>query len=207
MKLHFLLLFSSALLLGAGDPYSEFLPTLDSDERKIIESGEILVREARAPGPQGKAYELVGLINASGESVFRVLAAYESYPQFMSTVEKVEIYADLDTMVTLNYTLKPIFGLSKRYRINIQSAELKAGVWKLEWYLIPWPGLEPLETLEDTKGYWLIIEEEPGRSLLQYYAYSDPGPLPLGLRGVVNALSKNSLKDIFNETRGWAENQ
>ena len=67
--------------------------------------------------------------------------------------------------------------------------------------MVVWPGLTPMETIGDTQGYWLIIEQSENRSLVQYYVYSDPSPVPFGLGGIVDALGRASIEDVFNETR------
>lgn len=191
--------------LWAFTPGSGYRPSLNEDEINRIEAGEIIMREAQVQNPKGQAYELVGMVDAPGKLLYEILIDYVAYPQFMSAVGKVEVLGTPGEETTLNYTLKPLLGFTKRYRINISSAEVEPGVWKVAWYLVEWPGLSPMETIKDTQGYWIIIEESPGRSLLQYYVYSDPGYVPFLLRSAVKALSKSSVKEVFEETRDWAE--
>lgn len=201
------LFLSMSVILPAFPVDTHLVPVLTDAEVQRMEAGEIIVREVDSPNPEGTAYEVVGLANAPGQVVYDVLIDYEAYPQFLSAVEKVETFNRAGEATTLNYTLKPILGFTKRYRVNIQDSAPEPGVWRVEWVQLEWPGLEPMETLADTQGSWLILERSPEQTLLRYYVYSDPGPIPFGLASVVKLLSKRSAGQAFAETLDRVERQ
>ncbi len=184
---------------------SNYLPILTAPEKKIIESGKIVMRELETRHEKGQTIETIGLMQASGATLVGLLTDYKSYPEFMSAVDKIEIVHETRDEATLNYILRPMLGLTKKYRIKIAPTRLDEKVWKIEWHLVVWPGLAKMETIGDTQGYWLIIEQGENRSLIQYYVYSDPGPVPFGLGGLVNALGKDSIEEVFKETKAQAE--
>ena len=194
-----------AVTLFAITDNSKYLVTMNEVERTQVEAGKVIMREVEPPVPEGQAYEVIGMVQSSGQTLFDILTDYAAYPEFMSAVAGVEILGETGKETTLNYTLTSILGLIKRYRINIRSAELRPGVWKVEWYLVEWPGLRPMETIADTRGHWLIQELDSDLTLLQYYVYSDPGFVPFGLRSVMNALARSGVKNAFIETRGRAQ--
>ncbi|NQV41410.1 MAG: hypothetical protein HQ506_03565 [Candidatus Marinimicrobia bacterium] len=182
----------------------QHLPMLNADEQGRIQAGEIVIREIETEQEKGQAVETMGLMSVSGEILVRLLTDYESYPEFMSAVEKIEIVEKAGEQTTLNYILRPMLGLTKKYRIKIAPVQLDEKVWKIEWHLVTWPGLGEMETIGDTQGYWLIIEESPTRSFVQYFVYSDPGYVPFGLGSIVDALGKSSIEEVFMETRTHA---
>ena len=190
---------------GGSAQSSNYKPTLTTLEKQSLAAGEIIMREVESEHDQGQTIETIGLINASGELLLHILTDYTAYPEFMSAVDQVEIIDQTGVEATLNYILSPVLGFTKKYRIKIAPLQLEEEVWKIEWHFMEWPGLKPRETIGDTQGYWLIIEQAPHRSLVQYYVYSDPGPVPFGLGGLVDILSRDSIKDVFTETRDRAE--
>ncbi|MBL7028276.1 MAG: hypothetical protein ISR88_07605 [Candidatus Marinimicrobia bacterium] len=183
---------------------SNYNPMLSAQEKQKIEAGDIIMRELDTKHDKGQTIETIGLIHAPGDSLVLLLTDYEAYPEFMSAVDDIQVVDTTGAESTINYILKPMLGLTKKYRIKIAPVELDEQVWRIEWFLVEWPGLTPMETIGDTKGYWLIIEQTENRSLVQYYVYSDPGPVPFGLGGLVDALGKGSIEDVFNETRAEA---
>ena len=194
-----------SLLSNISAQHSNYNPMLNVKELKSIEAGEIVMREIDSKHEKGQNIETIGLINASGETLLNILTDYAAYPEFMSAVDRVEVVGQDGDESTINYILVPMLGLTKKYRINIAPAKLEEQVWKIEWHLVEWPGLTPIETIGDTQGYWLIIEQNQNRSLVQYYVYSDPGPVPFGLGGIVDALGRDSIEAVFEETRDHAE--
>ncbi len=195
----------AGMLCSSFAQSSNYAPMLNADEKKSLDAGDIVMRELESTHGRGQTIETIGLINAAGDSLVHLLTNYEAYPEFMSAVDKIEVVGQTETESTLNYTLKPMLGLTKKYRIKIAPVKLEEQVWKIEWFLVEWPGLSPMETIGDTQGYWLIIEQSKHSSLVQYYVYSDNGPVPFGLGSLVDVLGKSSLKDVFNETRAQAE--
>lgn len=182
-----------------------FKPILSTSEKQDVEAGELVMRDVESQYGDGMSVETIGLMSASGETLYNILTDFQAYPQFMSALDSINILtADQDT-TTLNYILNPMLGVVKRYRVKITSQRVVEKVWKIQWDMLEWPGLTSLETIGDTKGYWLIIEESPNRSLVQYYVYTNPGPLPFGFSSIVNALGKRSVEDVFMETRAKAE--
>jgi hypothetical protein len=197
-----------ALFIMTSSSYTQtsiYNPMLSAQEKQSIESGDIIMRELDTKQSKGQTIETIGLIMAPGDSLVHLLTDYEAYPEFMSAVDDIEVVDTTGAESTINYILKPMLGLTKKYRIKIAPVKLDEQVWKIEWYMVNWPGLTPLETIGDTQGYWLIIEQAENRSLVQYYVYSDPSPVPFGLRGIVDALGRDSIEDVFNETRVKAE--
>lgn len=178
-----------------------YYPTLSARESQEIQAGEIVMREVKSSYGDRLSMETIGTMPASGETIYQILTDYASYPEFMSAVDKIEIVGNDSVGTTLNYILESMLGVVKRYRIKISSNQLEEKVWKIEWYLVEWPGLSAMETIDDTRGQWLIIQQSEKQSLVQYYVYSDPGYVPFGLGKAVDALGKGSIEEVFQETR------
>lgn len=75
----------------------------------------------------------------------------------------------------------------------------------IRWTLIPWPELNPKETIRHTEGYWLIKKAEgfKNRALLIYRVSADPGDIPPGLEWIVNFVTKNSIPDLMESVRQY----
>jgi len=180
-------------------------PTLTHEEILSLEAGEIIIREVKTGLGEGLSLEAIAYIKAPGEKLMNILTDYQTYPEFMSAVGEVQILDDTGRETILNYILKPILGVSKRYRLKMTPSKPDSLVWKLAWEQLPWPGLKPMETLADTRGHWLIIQQSPKRCLVKYYVYSDPGPIPFGLGGLVNMMGESNVTKVVEETRHRAE--
>ena len=78
-------------LLPTSSRASEFIPLADHEE-KLIKKGDIIVREVDTTRKSGgRTFEAIGLVNASRADVLNVLTDYETYPEFMPNVSKIEV--------------------------------------------------------------------------------------------------------------------
>jgi ribosome-associated toxin RatA of RatAB toxin-antitoxin module len=187
-------------VLGASDSIS-----LTGHEKKLIEQGEMIVREIETIGKDGKTFEAIGLINATRGTIFQVLSEYEKYPEFMPNVSHVEIVGQIDNESIINYTLTLPLGKIKKYRLGIAVSEPESRSSLIKWQLHKWAELKTEETIRDTSGFWRIEEISRNSSLVLYHVYTDPGPIPFGLGWIVDVLSKNSVPEAFLQTKVRAE--
>jgi hypothetical protein len=178
--------------------------TVDEHEKKLIDQGDIIVREIDA-AQKGKTFEAIGLIKTSKKNVMNVLKDYKKYHEFMPNVSRVEIVTLSGNEAVLNYTLTLPLGKIKKYRLKIVESVPGKQFSILEWHLQKWPELKTEETITDTTGYWRIEEKSEDISLVLYHVYTDPGPVPFGLGWIVDVLSKNSVPDVLLQTRNRAE--
>lgn len=175
---------------------------LVQQERELLSSGDVVLREVTNGKKRGKTFEAVGLIKATVSDVYQVLVKFEDYPKFMPNVSKCEILQRTDDRAILNYTLSLPLGKIKKYRLNMTFQNYKSRA-TLKWKLIEWQGLKKSETIEDTTGYWLLKEypEKAEHIIALYHVYTDPGPIPVGLGWIVDILTKNSVPDVVIKTR------
>lgn len=178
---------------------------LNDQEKKLIDRGEIVVRELSTTGQAGRTFEAIGLINTDRATLVQVLTDYENYPEFMPNVSRVEIIERQGNESVLNYTLRLPLGKVKKYRMKISWAEPYNQCSRIEWQLQKWPELKPEETIRDTTGYWLIREKTKSCTLVMYHLYADPGPVPFGLGWIVDLLSKDSVPKTLLQTRSHTE--
>lgn len=184
----------------AADPIS-----MNPHEKDRVERGEIIVREIDTAGKDGKTFEAICRIDGSRKDVMRVLTDYETYPEFMPNVSRIEVLDRTDDAAVINYTLALPLGKVKKYRLRLTSSEPEAGVSVLRWHLVEWPGLKPEETIEETNGHWRIEEASDGGSRVLYHVHTDPGHVPFGLGWIVDALSKDSVPEALAGTRTRVE--
>ncbi|MHC4121641.1 MAG: hypothetical protein ACYSWO_29560, partial [Planctomycetota bacterium] len=82
-------------------------------------------------------------------------------------------------------------------------SKTEEGRTQMFWKKLPWPEIKAKQTVVDTYGQW-ILEDFPakeGHVLAYYRVYTDIGKVPLGTRWIVDALTSESIEDIFKGTR------
>jgi ribosome-associated toxin RatA of RatAB toxin-antitoxin module len=175
---------------------------LKPEEKKLIEQGEILVRELPTSYKQGRTFKAIGLINAEVSHIYKVLKDFESYPEFMPNLDKIEVLKRESNSAVLNYTLDLPLNKVKKYRLSNNFKQEKNSA-VITWELIPWPGLQEAEKIKDTKGYWNLrnYQDKKGYVLAVYHVYTDPGPIPTGLGWIVNILTQDSVPKVMLNTR------
>lgn len=180
---------------------------LTAAEQQEIQQGDIILKKRdNPPGKSaGQAFAAIGLIPAQITAVYPVLINYTEYPKFMPNMETLTLLEQLEqppNSALADITLTLPLGKYKKYRLSMTSA-ITAQQATLVWELRPRPGLQPLETIVDTQGYWLLTPapEQPQHTLVTYYAYTDPGPIPFGLGWIVDWLTQKSLPDVIRKTR------
>jgi len=198
------LMMAAVLLLPARLPAATAI-VLNADEKILVGQGDIIVREVTTTDKPGRTFEALGLVNASKNTIVRVLTAYEYYPEFMPNVSRIDIVGHSGDGVVLNYTLSLPLGKIKKYRLKMSGSEEDDKSARLQWHLQEWPGLKISETIKDTTGYWLIDEKTPHSSMVLYHVYTDPGPVPVGLGWIIDVLSKNSVPEALVQTKARAE--
>jgi len=175
---------------------------LKTEEKKLIEQGEVIVYEIPTNHKKGRTFKAIGLINAKVDHVYKTLQDFESYPEFMPNLEKIEVLEHNAHSAVLNYTLDLPLNKVKKYRLytEFNQDQDKAII---TWKLIPWPGLKEAEKIVDTTGFWNFTEypNKKGYILAVYQVYTDPGPIPTGLGWIIDILTKNSVPDIVLNTR------
>ena len=204
-KLIFLLALIAYFLLISSSLMASEIISLTDNEKKLIDQGEIIVREVETVKKEGKTFEAIGYINASKTTIIKVLTEYEKYPDFMPNISHVKIVEKKGNAVILNYTLTLPLKKIKKYRLKISVSEPEEQSALIQWELLKWPELKPEETIKDTTGYWRIEEKTQNSSLVLYHVYTDPGPIPFGLGWIVDVLSKNSVPDALLQTKNRAE--
>lgn len=186
------LLFASTLgAAHASDPV--YKSTLSDDKVTLVDI-------SRASRP-GKSFMAGTIINAPLPDVCAVLQDYGSYPAFMPNTESVKVSQPGPTHTLLDVTLKLPMGKIKKYRLRMEP-KVSADSCVLGWKLVPWPGLKPEETIVDTTGHWQLSPGPvPGKTIVRYQVYTDPGPIPFGLGWIVDSLSKDSIPQTLDAVR------
>jgi len=206
IRVHALLLFCLVLSLAFSAPLSkENTGQLTPAEVSKIQTGEVVTKEVFLPDRDGLTFEVVGEIQGSLPELLSVLMNYRDYPEFMSTVKRVEVVEQHPDSSILNFYLSLPMGMSRKYRISIALTQPDAQTWLLEWDMIDWPGLDPADTIRDTEGYWLIKEMGLETQLVIYRVFSDPGKIPYGLKWLVSPISQTSVTQAFLDARNRVE--
>ncbi|MHC4206681.1 MAG: tetratricopeptide repeat protein [Planctomycetota bacterium] len=170
--------------------------------RTSITKGKVVIRQVAKLEKNKQEYEAIGLISGTLKEVSGVLTDYANYPKFMPDVEEITLRISADEGTIVDHKLGLPLGFVKKYRLKFHSKG-EDGRTQISWKKLPWPGLKAAETVVDTYGQW-IIEDFPdknGQVLAYYRVYTDTGKIPPGTGWIVDALTKESIEDIFKGTR------
>jgi uncharacterized membrane protein len=169
---------------------------------KSLSDTSTLMTDTSAPGRPGKSFVAGTIINAPVAKVCATLQDYPNYPAFMPNVDTVKVAAGPDNTTLLDVTLKLPMGKIKKYRLRM-TPKPAPDACQLSWKLVPWEGLKPAETIVDTSGYWQLAPHpaNPGRTVINYVVYTDPGPIPIGLGWIVDSMSKDSIPKTMDALR------
>lgn len=137
-------------------------------------TGTVWVEMASAGA--GKPREGIGrgVIEAPPERVWRALADYAHWNEFMPFLEKSTAQAQPDGSVLSDHALhfpSPIGERRYRVRLTRSIAEDKAGrVWHIRWTYVAGSG-----NIADHRGSWQLTALAPNRTLAVCRLYTDPG--------------------------------
>lgn len=183
---------------------------LSGAEAKLLSRGNILVKEipqgpARENG--GKTYEARAFIQSDLKRVYDNLTRFECCDRYMPHIKKSEVLWRKKGEAVVNYTFQAPFTKPKKYRLHMTYSKKKDEA-VIRWKMIPWPGLQPKETIRDTQGYWILKNAGPvsgkksdNRVLVIYRVYADPGNIPAGLEWIINAFTKKSIPALIQAVR------
>jgi len=196
-----LIALAGAALGGAGahaDAQS-IAPERLSEER-------VDVAEVVRPAQPGKTYDAVTIIDAPVAKLCAIVQDYAAYPSFMPNTANTQIVSSADERAVIDMTLSLPLGKIKRCRLQLD-AKHGGDTCQLSWKLLPRADLAVADTIADTTGYWLFtpLPANRNKSVVEYFVYADPGPVPFGLGWIVDIMSKKSLPDTLEALRGRAQ--
>lgn len=194
-----------SIVLGALGLCQMASAVQDIDTRTLSED-RISIIDLSRPGAAGKTYLAATLMAAPMQKICSTIQNYPAYPKFMPNTDKAELVKTAGGDVQVDMTLKLPLGKVKKYRLQMEP-RISAQSCRLAWKMLPRPELSPDETIADTTGYWLLTpwEADPAKTVVKYHVYSDPGPVPVGLGWIVDAMGKDSLPKALEALRGQVQ--
>lgn len=174
--------------------------TLTSAEQAEIHAGEVILREVPSPGLKGRTYEAVGILAGTLEEALAIVTDYRRHAEFMPKVERTVVTDESDAVALVEQYLKLPLGVHKRYRLRYTCRKGDGG-FRVDWVKVPWPEVPLSQSVVDTSGYWQIARFGEGRLLAVYHVYTDPGRVPLGMKGLALSLSKHEIPKVIERVR------
>lgn len=173
---------------------------LSAEEQTAVQAGRIVLREVPRTGLKGRTYEAVGLLPGAVDEVLSIIMDYEHYADFMPRVERVVVTAESDTVHLVEQYLKLPLGMHRRYRLRYTARRAEEG-FRIDWAKVAWPEVPLSQSVVDTSGFWQVAAFGEGRLLAVYHVYSDPGRVPLGMKGLALSLSKHEIPKVVERVR------
>ena len=174
--------------------------TLSPAEQAEIHKGRIVPRPVPTPGSKGRAFEAVGLITGTLDEVLGIVTDYRRYPEFMPRVERTVVTDESDAVSLVEQHLKLPLGVRKRYRLRYTLRRGPDG-FRIDWVKVVWPEVPLSQSVVDTSGHWQVTSFGEGRLLAVYRVYTDPGRVPLGMKGLALSLSKHEIPKVIERVR------
>lgn len=160
-------------------------------------AGEVLahLEESRGGGPR----EGVGIavVEAGPERVFRALADWGHWEEFMPYLERSDASPRPDGSVLVAQVLNLPSPLGER-RFTVRGSSRVDGtgagrVWRLMWASVPGSG-----NIDSHRGSWALVQLAPGRTLAVCRLRTDPGGVP---GWMADRATSKSLPWIFDGLR------
>ncbi|TFV92003.1 hypothetical protein E4K72_20035 [Oxalobacteraceae bacterium OM1] len=194
----------AALLLALMGGLSAAAQALAIDPA-ALRDGRVMVEPVTSGGLPGKTFVATMLINAPVSKLCAIVSDYTAYPAYMPNTANTVVSDKRPDHTVIDMTLKLPLGKIKKYRLRMDPQHTPQAC-HLAWKQIPWEGLTPDETIADTTGYWHMTPSpsEPGKTVVEYYVYADPGHVPFGLGWIVDIMSKESLPRTLEALRDRA---
>jgi hypothetical protein len=174
--------------------------TLTDPERTEVLEGKVVLRSVPNPGLKGRTFEAIGTVPGTLDEVLAVLCDYRRYDEFMPRVERTAVTDEGPAAALVEQHLKLPMGLRRRCRLRY-TARVGSEGFRVEWVQVPWPEVPPRQTIAETSGYWQVAPDACGALLAVYHVYTDPGHVPLGMKGLALSFSKHDLRKILEAVR------
>lgn len=136
-------------------------------------TGEVWVEMVSAGS--GKPREGVGrgVIEASPERVFRALADYAHWEEFMPFLERSAVQPQPDGSAVSEHLMNlPAPMGERRYRVRFTQKVEVGKVWRIDWSYVPGSG-----NVDGHRGSWTLTALGPGKTLAVCRLFTDPGGL------------------------------
>jgi len=194
-------LFTLAFLTVCNLAFAQSTLPQDLDLSTVTETHVDVIDVSNLAVP-GKTYIAATLMNGSVQKLCSVISNYSEYPQFMPNTNKTTIISTAEDGTVIEMTLGLPLGKIKKYRLRMTSA-ITLDYCQLSWKLVPWEGLQASETIADTSGYWQLTPypKDRNKTLVKYYVFADPGPVPYGLGWIVDVVTRISLPRTLEALR------
>ncbi|KQX01291.1 hypothetical protein ASC94_01190 [Massilia sp. Root418] len=174
------------------------------DPAKLSEK-DVTLQEVPSGKPQGKAFLAATIINAPMARLCGIIQDYAGYPGFMPSVSHTALSKSASGSPLVDMTLKLPLGKVKKYRLEM-TPKVSPQQCRLAWDMVPNAALKNEETIAGTDGFWQLapVAGDSGKTVVQYYVYTDPGPVPMGAGWIVDSMSKDSLPKTLEALRARA---
>lgn len=166
------------------------------------DDNRIVVTDLSKPASAGKTFAASTLMSASVQKLCSIILDYSAYPRFMPNTAKTDVLRLDEHDALVDMTLALPLGKTKQYRLRMTS-NVSRRACHLSWKLVPRADLTADQTIADTSGYWRITPQpaNPGKTMVEYFVYADPGPVPFGLGWIVDIMSRESLPRTLEAVR------
>jgi hypothetical protein len=136
----------------------------------------------------------VALMDSAPERLYEILTDVEKFAEFMPYVKISRAERQIDGTIINHQELSLPFPITDRqYDVRITNGIRGDGtqrVWESAWTHVPGSG-----NISETRGAWVLTEGGPGKTLLLYHVFTDPGGLIP--RWAYNLAITQSLPDLL----------
>jgi uncharacterized protein YndB with AHSA1/START domain len=172
--------------------------SFSSDERRRLETGEVLVRMEAVTGSGVKEGVGTAVVEFPPERVFRAVADLEHWDEWVPFMAEADARGVAGGEVESAQRLElPGFLGTRRFRVRAWAvAPLPGGPrrWTVTWAYVPGSG-----NVADHRGSWTLVEHGPRRTLATCRLFTDPGGFSPAW--AMNGATEKMLRWMFKALR------
>ncbi len=177
-----------------SDAFSRLPVRLSEEQRRDILGGKKVAELMSVEAGGSTEAVAVALMDSTPERLFEIITENERFAEFMPYVKASRVEQLGDGSIINHQYLSLPFPITDRYYsvriVNSIRGEGAERVWESAWTYVQGSG-----NINETRGAWILTEGGPGKTLVLYRVFTDPGGLiPLW---AYNLATRQSLPDLL----------
>ena len=175
---------------------------IDGNDRKKLESGELVIQLTEVSGTGTKKAVSVGLVNGSPETVIDVLTDYDNFTTFMPYCETVRVQKQEGERSSVYFSLDFPWPIGDRHYV-LDLVKQRHDISGLVVYMSEWTYEKGSGNINDSTGSWEVRAYDDTRAFVRYTVFTDPGgSIPDWAK---NAATEIAIPKVFKGLRSRVE--
>lgn len=183
---------------GILKPYLDEPPAihLNPDEKQQLHLGKAIFKQLQFE--DSKRGIAIFRVKAKAETIWSVIKAFSSYPDWIADVETTHIYQQKDNLIHVRFTAPGLFSKTVWHVIHNYPDEKNQrnwGTWQLDY--------DYKSDLDDSVGFWRVLPTENQSEFCDVIYSAD-----IKLKGLMTTFFEGSIiENSLKEASQWVKKQ